>query len=118
MSKSAFTIKVFAIYLVALGLGLLLVPNLLLSLFGMPQTSEVWIRVAGVLLLNIGIYYWYAAQSEAKAVFQASIFTRLLIFVAFVAFVILGFASPVLILFGAVDGLGAIWTFFTLKNEK
>ena len=44
MSKSAFTLKVFGIYLLVLGLGLLVMPNLLLGIFGMPQTTEVWSR--------------------------------------------------------------------------
>jgi len=37
--------------MLALGLGLLLVPNLLLGLFGFPPSREVWIRVVGLLVL-------------------------------------------------------------------
>lgn len=69
MSKSAFSVKAFGIYLLVLGVGLAFAPNLLLSAFGMPVTSEVWIRVVGVLVFNIGIYYIYAARCEAKAFF-------------------------------------------------
>jgi hypothetical protein len=82
MSKSAFTVKAFGIYLLVLGVGLTFAPNLLLSVFGMPATSEVWIRVVGVLVFNIG------------------------------------FASSVLILFGAVDFAGGIWTQLALRAEK
>ena len=68
MSKTAFTIKVFGVYIFALGLALLIAPNILLSIFGIPETKEVWIRVLGVVVVNLGIYYWYAAKSEAKYV--------------------------------------------------
>jgi hypothetical protein len=51
MSRAASSLFVFAVYLVGLGLGLLLVPNLLLRAFGAPPTSEVWIRVIGMLVL-------------------------------------------------------------------
>ena len=117
MSKTAFTIKAFGIYLLVLGAGLILVPNLLLSVFGMAQTTEVWIRVVGVVVLNIGVYYWFAAKSEALPLFKASVYTRSFVLVAFAVFAALGFASPVLILFGAADFAGAIWTHVTIKGE-
>ena len=56
MSKSAFTIKVFGVYLLGLGILLALVPNLLLSPFGIPPTNEVWIRVLGVVVINVGVH--------------------------------------------------------------
>ena len=117
MSKPAFSIKVFGIYLSILGVGLTLAPNLLLGLFGIPSTNEVWIRVVGVLLFNIGIYYWFAAKANATAVFRASIYTRCLIFIAFTTFATIGLVSPALILFGAVDLAGALWTYFALRGN-
>ncbi len=54
MSRAAFTVKAFGVYLLLLGAALVFVPNLLLSLLGMPPTTEVWIRVVGVLVFNIG----------------------------------------------------------------
>lgn len=118
MSRSAFTVKAFGIYLLVLGVCLTLVPNLLLSVFGIPQTTEVWIRVAGILVFNIGIYYWYAARCEATAFFRASVFTRTLVLVAFAAFAALGLVSPILILFGAIDFAGGAWTYLTLRAEQ
>ena len=86
MSKTAFTLKVFGIYLIILGIVLILVPNILLSIFGMPETSEVWIRVVGVLAFNIGVYYIFAAKSEAKPFFYASVYTRIFVFIIFTIF--------------------------------
>ena len=117
MSKAAFTIRAFGIYLMVLGLTLTLVPNLLLSTFGIPETSEVWIHVVGVLVFNIGVYYIYAARCEARAFFEASVYTRAVVMVAFAAFAALGWVSPLLILFGAVDFMGGIWTWLTLRAE-
>lgn len=67
MSKAALTIRAFGYYLIVLGVALVTVPNLLLGVFLMPQTHEVWIRVVGVLVFNVGIYYLYAARCEADA---------------------------------------------------
>ena len=49
MSKSAFTLKAFGYYMLALGVGLILAPNTVLAVFQMPTTNEVWIRVGGIL---------------------------------------------------------------------
>jgi hypothetical protein len=118
MSKSAFSIQAFGIYIIALGLGLVFVPNLLLSLFRMPTATEVWIRVLGVVVLNIGILYVVAAQSNAVTVFRATIYGRPAVFVWFAAFVALGLAPTMLLLFGAVEVAGALWTWWALRSEQ
>ena len=118
MSKTAFTLFAFGIYLLVLGLILIFFPNGLLSIFGLPTTSEVWIRVVGVLAFNIGVYYIFAARAEAKGFFIASCYTRTLVFVMFCMFVFFGLSKPVLIFFGFVDLLGGVWTTITLKKEN
>jgi len=114
LSRAAFSLKLFAGYLFVLGLALVLQPGPLLGVFGL-ETTEVWIRVVGVLAFNIGAYYWAAAACEARAVFVVSVATRALVFGAFVSFVALGLAKPVLILFGAADLAGGIWTAIALR---
>ena len=118
MSKSAFTIKAFGYYLIALGVVLIFAPNMLLAIFQMTATTEVWIHVVGVLALNIGVYYLYAAKCEAKAFFQASVYTRSFVLVSFVVFAAVGLASPILVFFGATDFVGGLWTHFALKAER
>lgn len=116
MSKAAFTVKAFAIYLAVLGVTLAVVPNLLLAAFGFPTTHEVWIRVLGVIVLILGSYYWLAAKNEAVWFFQFSVYARSFAFVAFIVLVILKLSSPVLILFGALDFASALWTFAVLRR--
>lgn len=116
MSKAVFTVGVFGFYLLALGVALVAIPNFILSLFLMPTTSEVWIRVVGLLVFNIGIYYIYAAKSEATAFFRASVYTRTLVLFGFSAFVLMGLAKPMLVGFGAVDFVGGLWTWRALKS--
>ncbi|MES2298632.1 MAG: hypothetical protein V4582_16425 [Pseudomonadota bacterium] len=117
MSKSAFSAKVFAIYLFAIGAVLIVAPNVLLSIFGIAATSEVWIRVVGVTAFMIGVYSWIAAKHENKPFLEASVYTRAIVFATFTTFALLGLASPMIILFGAVDLLGGIWTHFALKAD-
>ena len=117
MSKAASTVRAFSVYLALLGVTLVVAPNVLLGLFGIPATSEVWIRVVGVLAFNVSVYYWYAAKSEAKPFFQATVYARAAVPFVFIVFVVLGLVSPVLILFGVVDLAGGLWTLAALRAE-
>lgn len=118
MSNGAKSVLVFAIYLLFLGATLLVIPNALLSLFAYPTTDEVWIRVAGMLLVMIAFYYIQAARNELIAFFRWTVYARATVILFFVVFVILGFARPILILFGTVDLLAALWTAVVLRSSK
>lgn len=117
MSKSAFSAKVFAVYLFVLGPVLVFAPNFLLTVFGIPATTEVWIRVVGVIAFMLGVYAWVAATHEFRPFLEASVYTRFVVFIAFSAFAILELGSPVIVLFGLIDLLGGIWTYFALKAD-
>lgn len=117
MSRSAFSAKVFALYLFILGPVLIIVPNFLLQLFRLPATSEVWIRVIGVLVVNIGVFSWVAARHEDRHFMAASVGSRCIVFVGLTAFAMLGLAGPMLAVFGVVDLLGGLWTWFALKAD-
>lgn len=118
MSHSAFTIKAFGIYLIVMSAGLVVAPDRVLALFGVVAGTEIWIRIVGAAVFNIGVIYWYAAQHEAVAIFRVSVYTRTLILLAFCTFAALGLASPILILFGAAEFAGAMWTRYALKSEN
>jgi hypothetical protein len=116
MSPAARSIQVFAVYLALLALALMLAPNTLLDLFGMPLTGEVWIRVVGLLLGILGFYYWQAARAGLRQLFGWTVPARLVVPVIFAVFVALGMAPPVLLLFGAVDAAAALWTWSALRR--
>jgi len=118
MSNSARSIFVFGLYLLALGIVLIAAPNFLLGMFFLPSTTEVWIRVLGVVVLYLGFYYTQAARKEITDFSQWTVYLRPTLILFFAAFVILGFVGPTLILFGVVDLLGAIWTGLALRPTK
>ena len=118
MSKSARSVFVFGLYLAVLGIVLLVAPNFLLGMFGLPSTAEVWIRIVGMLVLFLGFYYIQAARKEMTDFFRWTVYVRPTVIVFFAAFVLLGFASLPLILFGVADLLGAIWTGLALRSPK
>lgn len=111
----ATTLYVFAAYLVGLALILLFLPNVLLSIFGIPATSEVWIRVVGMVVLEIAIFNIMMARENNTTFYWATIYTRASVVFFFIAFVVGGLAPASLILFGGFDLLGALWTWYTLR---
>jgi len=112
------SILVFGIYMVVLGLALLVISNVLLSLFDYPTTTEIWIRILGFMVVVLGYYYIVAALFELTPFFRASVFGRPAVIVCFAGLVLVGMAQPVLILFGAIDLLGAIWTGLALRSSR
>lgn len=118
MSNPAKTVFIFAIYLIVLGLSLLLAPNMLLGLFHFPPTFEVWVRVVGMLVLFLSVYYIVMARAEMRLFMIWSARLRFTVICFFGAFVLARLAPPVLLLFGAVDLAGAIWTWSALRKAS
>ena len=74
--SAARSILVYSIYVFGLGATLLLVPNIPLPIFGLPQATEVWIRVAGMTVIFLSVFYFIAARNEVRDLFVASIGIR------------------------------------------
>ena len=119
MSKAALSMFVFGIYVILLGVILMVIPNALLAIFGLPATTEVWIRVVGMLVFLIGYYYIRASRNEKEMIsfYRWTVHARSSVIVFFIIFVAFGFIKPILILFGFVDLLAAIWTWKALCTE-
>ena len=117
MSRAARSLFVFGIYLAVLSLLLLLVPNLLLGLFGLGATTEVWIRVVGMLTLILSVYNILASRAELTPFIQWSVYARASVILFFIVFVVAGLAPPALIMFGGVDLAAAIWTGVSLRQD-
>lgn len=117
MSKSAFSLFVFSLYMFVLGMLLIVVPNQMLSLFSVAETQEVWIRVVGMLILIIGFLNFMASRNELIIYIRWTVYGRLAVLLFLTLFVAFGLAPPVLILFGVIDALAAVWTAVSLRND-
>lgn len=118
MSKSAFSLRVFSIYMLIVGVVLIADPNWMLSLFGVPETREVWIRIVGMLMLIIGFIDFMASGNEMRLFFRWSVYARLAVTIFLIGFVVLASAPPVLLLFAAIEAGSAIWTGICLRAEN
>ncbi len=117
MSPAARSIFVYSIYVFGLGATLLLAPNIPLPLFGLPQATEVWIRVAGMTVVFLSIFYFIAARNDFRPLFVASVPIRFSVPFIFAGFVVAGFAPWNLILFTPLDVAFAVWTWIALRRS-
>jgi hypothetical protein len=117
MSAVGRSLVVFGWYLAVLGAVLVLAPNLLLRAFLLPATGEPWIRVVGVLVLVIAYFDARMGREGFLPYARFTVHARVAVLVLFVAFAIAGVAPPILILFGAIDFAGAVWTAAALRKD-
>lgn len=118
MSHVARSVYAASVYVIGLGIGLILIPDVVLGLFGMPPTQEVWIRMLGMMSVFVGLFQLQGARAELRSFFHLSVILRLSVLGFVLAFIITGLAAPIFILVATVDVLGAGWTWFELQREK
>ena len=116
MSPAARSLRAFAIYLMPLAALLLIAPNVLLTLLGLGTTSEVWIRLAGMLTSTIAVFLWVGAGSEYLPFFRATVMTRLAVPVFLLLFVLAGWVRWPILMFGVIDLAAALWTWSCLQR--
>lgn len=118
MSRAATSIFAWGIYLVLLGPVMMIEPNVLLRPAEVPATSEVWIRMLGMLLFLLAVYYLLAARAELRPLFRWSVWVRAAVLPIVALFALAGFAPPILLGIGLIDLSGAIWTAVALRSPN
>lgn len=116
MTPASRSVYYFGFYLLATGMTLTVFPNLLLAMVQIPETTEVWIHLLGVVAFAIGLYYVFMSSSNHTLFTILTVYVRCMVFVWFLIFIVLRMAPPQLILFGAIDLAGAIWTYTALRK--
>jgi hypothetical protein len=115
-SKNFMSLTVQAVYVVLTGLQLIFVPNMLLSMFGFEPTTEIWIKVLGIVVLSLSIIYYTVGKQANRESVQATMYARSFVGVGFLLLVLTGQAKSALILFAGIDIATAVWTWFELKK--
>lgn len=118
MTRSAQSIFYFGFYVALLGILLIFFPNALLGLVNVPPTDEVWIRLAGMLLLFMGFFYAQAGRHNLVPFFKWTLVTRGIAFFFVLGFWLSGFVSWVILAFWLADFAGWLWTWFALRAER
>ena len=111
------SLTVQMVYVALTGISLIFMPNTLLGLFDLGSTSEVWIRILGLIVLSLAIVYYGILKSGNKEVVQTTVYSRLFVGAGIMIFALMGFSKMTLTLFAGVDIATAIWTYMELKKS-
>ena len=117
MSAAAISIAVYAVYLLGQGATLLLIPNIILPILGLPEAADYWVRIVGMTVLFFAVYYSLAARFEWRPFFATSVATRLSVPVVFALLVATNQAPAALLLLTPADILFALWTWLALRRS-
>jgi hypothetical protein len=117
MTAAARSVAVFGWYLLALGAGLLAAPDLMLELFARPPATDPWLRVVGLVVIVLGLYYLSAARAEVTVFFRWTTWGRPLAAAVLLALAAAGTLPRFVVLLAAADVAGAAWTWATLRGR-
>jgi hypothetical protein len=118
MSSAARSLFAFGCYAVVAGIGLIVMPSVVLGVLFFPEPNDGWIRVVGVLALCVGLYHITAARHELVSYFQASVGVRILFSAALMALVATRTMPAPLLIFALADVAGASWTAVALRRDS
>jgi hypothetical protein len=118
MSKARMSITIYGIYLATGGAIVAFIPNVLLSIVGLPPTHEVWIRLFGCLALVLGLKGVQNSRAEVPEIFQMDVYTRSLFATFLLGCVLLDMAPRILLFWTVIDYSGALWTQLALRADK
>ena len=116
MSGAAKSIYMFNIYRIVLGVALMIHPSIFMKLLSVQGGNEFAFRVIGFVLIVIAGMYLQSAREEEEKFFRYSCYSRPMILVFFVILALLN-VSPLIILFGIIETLGAFWTWRALGQK-
>jgi hypothetical protein len=118
MSKAGLSLFVFGLYMVlVVGLGFMIAPHFVLSMFGLSAGDDVWIRMVGMLASIIGVYYLLVVRARLEAFFKWTVPGRYYAACFMVLMFALGKVGPAILLFAAADAVAATWTLIALRSD-
>jgi hypothetical protein len=118
-SFAAFTVKVFSIYMLLLGLSMMLAPAQVFALVQLPLGDGIpFVRSLGMVVLLFGTQYGIAGINNTRSFIRASVFTRMGAVGILALMALLGWVHWKIAAFALLDGAGGVWTWWALRQER
>jgi len=120
MSRAAVSVFIMGLYLVFLGITFLFMPEIMFLMLAYPTPPDIASRILGMIFMLLAYYYIRAALDEEGMTkfFMWTVHTRAVVIIFLSIFAALQLVSPLIIMFGAIDLVAALWTFWALRKDK
>ena len=116
MKQVNLSLKAQVAYMLVMGFSLLLVPDFTLPLFKLSTTSEVWVRIVGVLALTFSSYYYACIKTEHLPFYRITVWGRYFFCFCLIVLVLTGKGELPILIFSFTELSLAIWTHICLKK--
>lgn len=116
MSHAQRSIMIYGLYLGVSGIGMCVAPNAMLASLGVEATTEGYIRMLGLVLFILALYYVAAARAEVVPFYRWSVWGRGLAVLGVTTLALAGLAPTAFVGIAAIDAAGAIWTATALRK--
>ena len=117
MSRAATTLFAFGVYVTLAGIVIIAAPHFVVEVLRLPAAPNGFVRLIGLLSLVIGAYDIVSARNDYRNYIRASIFVRLGFALGTLLLVLIAEMPSTLLLLGAIDVAGAIWTAIALRRS-
>ena len=118
MTRAGNSLFWFGIFIFLTGLLFAVIPQSIISLMKLPEIPTNWARFIGLIVMVIGTYDMICGRWDVIPFIKASVFVRFGFALGTILFFVLGQMPATILLFGAADALGAIWTILALRSER
>lgn len=110
MNKTRLSLFYLAAYLLGGGAGFTFVPQTMLRLFASNRTyDDAMVRLAGLLLLGLGIFVARVIQLRAEALYSATLAVRSVILPGLITMYLM-YDDPLMAVLSAIVGAGFLFT--------
>ena len=118
MNSMSNSLKAWGIYLMLVpGIGLMAVPEFMLDLFQFSHGEDMWMaRLIGMFTFILGVLDYAIGVYEHRPMAKLTVVLRYGAAVFMAGLWATGQLAILILLFAAIDVLGATWTMLTLKN--
>lgn len=118
MTNAAKSVFYFGFYVLLVGILLLAVPQTFLSTLKLPDVTEGWARIIGLLAVIIGVYDIVSGRNNLLPAIKASVYLRFLFFLGVLLLIASSQMPKEALPLGIIDAIGAVWTLFALRSNK
>jgi len=118
VTKAPRSIVAFALFLLLGASGLVVAPQAVVPIVGLPDAGALWPRLLALPMAVIGFFYLQAARNRITAFFRWTLPARLVGAVFMITLAATSIGPPFLAILAAIDLAAAIWTWLEIRGSR
>ena len=118
VTKAPRSIVAFALFLLLGASGLVVAPQAVVLIVGLPDAGVLWPRLLALPMAVISSFYLQAAKDRTTAFFRWTLPARLVGAVFMITLAATRIGPPFLVILATIDLAAALWTWLELRGSR